>query len=143
MVRVASTTAVHKERILLGDISACDRRFRFVQLVSLSTWHKRSRCCGSRIGQWGGEGMDIENDSEAESPRKRVNASIPPGNDRPSRRMFSRFERKTRGGRKSEMKKQHQRRLGDTLGIAPGTTPLAIKRSPLPVTEWLASELEP
>jgi hypothetical protein len=44
--------------------------------------------------------MDVENDVEAECPRKRVNASIPPGNDRTSRRMFSRFERKTRGDEK-------------------------------------------
>jgi hypothetical protein len=62
----------------------------------------------SKSGTCGSERMDVESDLEAECPRKRVNASIPPGNDRTSRRMFPRFERKTQGhsGNRCEKKKQ-------------------------------------
>jgi hypothetical protein len=59
--------------------------------------------------------MDIESDCEQGNSRKRVNASIPPGNDRTSGRMF---ERKTQDETAELWEGGNSKKawLGETLG---------------------------
>jgi hypothetical protein len=61
-----------------------------------------------------------------------VNASIPPGNDRTSRRKFHSLSGRDRIKQDNgEKEGTAETWLGDTLRAGPGTRPLAIKRSPL------------